>query len=126
MIHYYVIEKGQPGVSGGGEKKFYAVIKRKGVISLEDLSKEIAGRSTMSEGDVTGVLISMVEAMEAFLSKGFQINLGRLGDLRLSISSRGEEAEDEVSKFSIRRAKLLFIPSRQLRETLKSLKFARM
>lgn len=56
MIDFSVIERGQPGVIGGGEKKFYALIKRKGVISLGNLSREIAGRSTMSEGDVLTIM----------------------------------------------------------------------
>ena len=126
MINFYVIEKGQPGVAGGGEKKFYATIKRKGEITLEQLSHEIAGRSTMSEGDVTGVLITMVEAMETFLAEGYLIHLGRLGSLRINISSQGEESEEEVSKFSIRKARILFSPSKKIKRLLQTLDYNKM
>ena len=126
MIEFSVIERGQPGVIGGGEKKFYAIIKRKGVISLENLSREIAGRSTMSEADVTGVLISMVESMETFLGEGYQIELGQLGSLRISLSSRGEQTTDEVSKFSIKKARILFRPGGKIERLLKALQYTKL
>ena len=126
MIEFSVIEKGQPGVIGGGEKKFYAIIKRKGVISLENLSREIAGRSTMSEADVTGVLISLVETMETFLAEGYQIQLGQLGSLRISLSSRGEQTMDEVSKFSIKKARILFRPGSKIERLLKALQYTKL
>ena len=105
MIQFKVVEKGQPGVTGGGEKKFYAQAKRKGVLTLESLSREIALRSTMSEGDVTGVLISMVETMEVFLGEGYQIELGQLGSLRISISSTGETTAAFALNHSSKRLK---------------------
>ena len=70
------------------------------MLTLESLSKEIALRSTMSEGDVTGVLISMVETMEVFLGEGYQIELGQLGSLRISISSivfKPQQLEDQTT-----------------------------
>ena len=113
-------------MNGGGEKKFYAIVKRRGVITLENLSKDIAGRSTMSEGDVTGVLISLVEAMETFLAEGYQVQLGQLGNLRVSISSKGETTADEVTRFSIKKAKVLFTPSDKIKNTLTTLKYAKL
>lgn len=126
MIDFSVIERGQPGVIGGGEKKFYAIVKRKGTISLESLSKEIAGRSTMSEGDVTGVLISLVETMETFLGEGYQIQLGQLGSLRINISSNGEQTEEEVTKFSIKKARILFRPGNKIGKLLKTLQYTKL
>ena len=125
MIQFKVVEKGQPGVTGGGEKKFYAQAKRKGVLTLESLSKEIALRSTMSEGDVTGVLISMVETMEVFLGEGYQIELGQLGSLRISISSTGETTADEVSTHSIKKARMLFRPGRRIQKMLTTLLYSK-
>jgi len=40
-IKFKVIERGQPGVPGGGEKKFYATAVMAGELSLAELTKAI-------------------------------------------------------------------------------------
>ena len=40
-IKFNVIEKGQPGVIGGGDKKFYASVKLDGDMTLAGLTKSI-------------------------------------------------------------------------------------
>jgi predicted histone-like DNA-binding protein len=125
MIKFKVVEKGEPGVTGGGEKKYYAQAVRKGVYTLEKLSREVAYKSTMSEGDVTGVLITLVETMGTFLEEGYQVELGHLGSLRVSINSRGEATPEEVSAASVRKARILFRPGERIRKMLSSIKFVK-
>lgn len=40
-IKFKVIERGQPGVAGGGKKKFYANAVTAGELSLTELTKAI-------------------------------------------------------------------------------------
>ena len=51
-IDYKVVEKGQPGVVGGGEKKFYAQIVYGKEATVDELVKNIEKFSALSESDI--------------------------------------------------------------------------
>lgn len=55
-IKFKVIEKAQPGVAGGGEKKFYASTNVTGEKTLAGLTREIEKISTVSGADIRAVL----------------------------------------------------------------------
>lgn len=122
-IKFKVIEKGQPGITGGGEKKFYASPALNGEMTLDGLTKSIEKISTVSGADNRAVVYAMVDVMKDALSEGKIVRLGDLGSLRISISSNGEDAEDKVTQYSIKGAKTIFTPGTQLKEMLRLLKF---
>tara|TARA_B100000378_G_C17979510_1_gene390030 strand:+ start:805 stop:936 length:132 start_codon:yes stop_codon:yes gene_type:complete len=41
-IPYHVIEKGQPGVAGGGTRKFYAQTISTGEVNIEEITHRVA------------------------------------------------------------------------------------
>ena len=55
-VKFKTVEKGEPGVAGGGVKKYYASKVSNGEITLRALAKDIASSSTVSMADVTAVL----------------------------------------------------------------------
>ena len=55
-LKFKVIEKAQPGVLGGGEKKFYASPVLDGEMTLSGLTKSIEKISTVSGADIRAVL----------------------------------------------------------------------
>ncbi|MCT4590156.1 MAG: DNA-binding protein [Carboxylicivirga sp.] len=122
-IKYKVIQRGQPGVAGGGEQKFYASANVTGKQSLEDLTELIELTSTVSGADIRAVLYSMVKVMQKSLSNGQLVELGELGSLRVSLSSNGEETEEDVTSNSIKSAKVVFRPGKDIQKLMKTLKF---
>ena len=100
-ISFNVIEKGQPGVVGGGEKKFYANTVTVGEINVEGITKKVEKISTVSGADIRAVIYATVDVMIDELSEGRIVRLGDLGDLRVSISSEGLATAEEVSSNSI-------------------------
>ena len=122
-VKYKVIERGQPGVVGGGEKKFYANAAGNGELSLERLTKRIAQSSTVGGADIRAVLYSMVEVMQDALEEGTIVRLGDLGSLRIGISSSGEVTQEKVSSQSIKGAKTIFTPGPELKKMLKNLHY---
>ncbi len=124
-IKFKVIEKGQPGVTGGGTKKFYASASSTGEMTLEKLTKRIEKISTVSGADIRAVLYAMVESMEDALEDGQIVRLGDLGSLRVSVSSKGEETADDVNARSIKGAKTLFTPGKNLKNMLKNLSYVK-
>lgn len=124
-IKIKAVEKGQPGVAGGGEKKFYASNVSSGEMTLEHLTKRIEKISTVSGADIRGVLYAMVDVMKEALEDGQIVRLGELGSLRVSIASKGEATPEEVNSYSVKSAKALFTPGKMLKESLTNLKFVK-
>lgn len=122
-IKFKVIEKGQPGIAGGGVKKYYASNQSSGEITLAKLTNSIEKVSTVSGADIRAVLYAMVDVMKASLADGQIVRLGELGSLRINISSNGEETAEKVSAKSIKGAKTVFTPGSDLKELLKTLKY---
>lgn len=122
-VNFKVIQKGQPGVAGGGTKKYYATIHLNGEKTLSDLTSSIEKISTVSGADIRAVLYALVDVMKDSLKNGEIIRLGDLGSLRLSISSIGMENEEDVNDACIKRAKVLFTPGTELRTMLKILDY---
>lgn len=122
-IKYNIVQRGEPGVPGGGTKKYYAIANSRGTIGIDELTTEIASLSTVNGADVQAVLFGLMETITKFLDKGNGIELGDLGYLRVSFSSEGAETEEEVSPAAITRRRILFRPGKKLRKMLKGLEF---
>lgn len=122
-IKFRVIERAEPGVTGGGTKKFYASAANQGVASLDDITKLIEKISTVSGADIRAVLYAMVDVISAELERGRIVRMGELGSLRVSISSRGKTLYDEVRQSDIIRARILFSPGIMLKKMLATLHY---
>jgi predicted histone-like DNA-binding protein len=120
---FKVIERGQPGVSGGGPKKFYAMAVSDGEYTLEDITREIEKRCTVNGADILAVLYSMVDVSADALADGTIVRLGDLGSLRLSLSSEGREKEEDVTASAIRGSSIIFHPGPKLQATLLTMKY---
>ncbi|MFN8256189.1 MAG: HU family DNA-binding protein [Bacteroidales bacterium] len=125
-IKFKVIERGEPGVKGGGLKKFYASPVTDGEIDLDALTKAIAKISTVSGADIRAVLYALVDSMDDMLADGKIIRLGELGSLRVSFSSEGLDNEDLVNAKSIKSAKVLFTPGKMIKKMLLTLDYKKM
>ena len=119
------VERGQPGVAGGGTKKFYASPVHDREISLDGLTKAIEKTSTVNGADIRAVLYAMVEEAVNGLSDGRIIRLGDLGSLRITLSSEGKNTADEVTATSVKKAGVIFTPGQKLQEMLKVAKFTK-
>ena len=124
-IKFNVIERGRPGVAGGGEKKFYASAQSNGDLTLAGLTRQIERSSTVSGADIRAVLYAMVEAMEDALANGQIVRMGDLGSLRVSLSSNGEETAEAVKGSSIRNARVIFTPGKAIKNMLGNVSFER-
>lgn len=88
-IKYNVIKRGEPGVVGGGTKKWYAVVSNNGELSVDDPVKQIEKFSALSEADIRGVIIALENVIQDGLANGKIIRLDKLGSFYPSLSSNG-------------------------------------
>ena len=122
-IKYKVIERGEPGVVGGGVKKYYAAAKTKGAVDIDDMTFDIEKISTVSGADIRAVLYALVDVSSSKLADGNIVRLGDLGSLRVSISSRGYDAPSDVNATAIKGTKVVFSPGKKLRMMKKTLTY---
>lgn len=88
-ISYKAVERGQPGVSGGGDKKFYASIVRGRPVPMRTIIEEIAELNVTNTAVVLANLESFLQLAGRYLMRGKQIDLGQLGTFTPSVQSRG-------------------------------------
>ncbi|VDH05184.1 putative DNA-binding protein [Bergeyella zoohelcum] len=117
------IQKAQPGVSGGGDKKYYANPVYTGEITLDQLTEKIEKISTVSGADIRAVLYALVDIIPSELANSQIVRVGELGSFRVSISSEGKVKEEEVTANSIKSSKILFTPGTKLKAMQNNLKF---
>ena len=122
-IRFKVIERGQPGVAGGGEKKFYASNMISGNSDIEELTEDIEKISTVSGADIRAVLYALTDVIPSMLADGKSVKLGEIGSFRASISSEGVEKAKDVNANCIKKSKILFTPGKKLKGMLQNLKY---
>ena len=122
-IDYKVLEKGQPGVIGGGEKKFYAHIVYGKEATVDELVKNIEKFSALSESDIRGVIYALENVAQDLLAQGRIIRLEKLGSFYPAISSQGETEANDVTSNSIRRVSVNYRPGARILSALKEAGF---
>ena len=119
------VARPQPGVTGGGVKKFYASPVHGKEITLDGLTKAIEKTSTVNGADIRAVLYAMVEEAVNGLSDGRIIRLGDLGSMRITLSSEGKNTAEEVTASAVKKAGVIFTPGAKLQDMLKTAKFTK-
>lgn len=117
-----VLRPSEPG-NKDSKKLYYAQSKSTGIVGLKYLAKFISARSTVSSADVKAVLDSLNWIIDAELQEGRIVQLGELGNLRISVSSEGVEDKTKFSTSMIRPPRLVFTPGSELRITKKTLEY---
>ena len=122
-IKYKVIEKAQPGVAGGGIKKWYAAIVTDGELTVDDLTNKIEKFSALSEADIRGVIIALENVIHEELINGKIIRLDKLGTFYPSLSSDGVAAEKDFTVANIKSAKVNYRPGKRITNSLSTATF---
>ena len=121
-MKYRLVQKRNPQ-DPEGPRKYYANPVNIGKMSIHDLAKEIAARSSLTWGDIENVLKNLVEVLPTFLKMGMSIQLGDFGTLRLSISGEGVADPKEFNTSMIKKVRVVFTPGPLLLEALGNVPF---
>ena len=119
-IKFRPIEKGQPGVVGGGTKQWYAITVNDQRVGIKDLTVEIERISTVNRADIQAVLSALVQLIPEKLTNSAIVQLGDLGYFRTNLSSEGAATAEEVSSNSIKGNRVVFTPGSDIRKALKN------
>ena len=93
MVQY--IKREMADLHQKGVKQVCYRVKSNGTVGLEELARECARGTTFGEGEVKGVVMTLVAGMVRNMAEGFSVRIDGLGTLMPKIGLR-EEAEPEV------------------------------
>ena len=91
-------------------KRYYASANVTGMMDFD--------RSTASDGDVALVLLGLIRCMQEALLRGEVVQLGALGNFRLSLGSSGVVNADDFHASLIRKPRIIYSPGVKLREMI--------
>lgn len=117
-IKFKTIEKGQPGIVGGGEKKWYAQIVYDEEVTMDELVPEIEKFCSLTEPDIRGVITALENVIQNKLSASRIVRLERLGSFYPAISSNGEEEESKVDANSIKKVSVNYRPGDRITKAI--------
>jgi predicted histone-like DNA-binding protein len=103
--------------------KWYLSQEKAGTVSMQEIAQEIEGRSALSRGDVQSVLSNLGEVLPLFLKLGQTIKLERFGSFRVSITSTGMDKQEELTSRQVKRVKIIFLPSVELKRAMRTIAF---
>uniref|UniRef100_UPI0039A50153 HU family DNA-binding protein n=1 Tax=Ornithobacterium rhinotracheale TaxID=28251 RepID=UPI0039A50153 len=122
-IKYTIVERPQPGVKGGGTKKWYAQVSTAGEMSVDDLVKQIEKFSALSEADIKGVLVALENVAQEALSSGKLVRLEKLGTLYPTLSSSGADTEEAFNVSLIRSVGVNYRAGKRIIDAMKAAGF---
>ena len=111
-----LIERRKPGTKTG-PGKFYASPVNVGKKNLRDIAHDIAGRSSLTRGDIGNVLSNFMDCLPHYLRDGFSVQLGEFGTMRLTLSSEGA-ATVKAFKTETIKPRVTFTPGVELKAAL--------
>lgn len=112
-----LIERRKPGTKTG-PGKFYASPVNVGKKTLRDIAHDIAGRSSLTRGDIENVLSNFMDCLPHYLRDGFSVQLGEFGTMRLTLSSEGA-ATVKAFKSETIKPRVTFTPGVELKAALR-------
>jgi len=109
-----------------GAKLYYGQIRAMNRISFDQLCAEVSRTSTASRGDVQLVIATALECMKDHMAQGDIIQMGELGNFRLSVGSSGATTEAGFSTTLFKKGRVVFTPGSMLRTTTKEISFEKL
>lgn len=104
-------------------QKYVLVPDRATVVSFEHLCDQVAEVSGVNRGMVQSTLYGLVQSLKTFIRQGHSVQVAGFGTFIPSFNAKSSLVEKEVNVDAIRKVKLRFIPSAELREVLDNMEF---
>ncbi|HBN06308.1 MAG TPA: hypothetical protein DD434_11065 [Bacteroidales bacterium] len=105
------------------EERFVPKMQLEAPVDFEQIAEMIEKKSTMSRGDIMGVLAELEITTCFMLENGHPVTLGLMGTFYPTIETESVLRAEDVSSKLIKRFRILFKPSVYLKKRLKHVSF---
>ncbi len=117
MIDFEIRSKVQTVGERKGQTVYYAQPKTQQKMTMEMVIKRIVNETSLSEGDVKNALVSLSNVVCDALQMGMSVDLAELGRLRLSVTSKMMNTQDDVTVAkALNKPKIVFTPKQKMRD----------
>ena len=121
MIIFKVIESVLSIGPRKGQKAYSAVPKAPNKFSSAWLVERIVRETSLSEGDVRNVLITLRNIFIEVITLGGSLDLGDIFSFRTAIPSKMETKEEDVSANTLKRPRIIVSWKENVRKALKNI-----
>ncbi|MCD8137368.1 MAG: HU family DNA-binding protein [Parabacteroides gordonii] len=98
--------------------KLFAQPVYDGTVETNFIARQIAGRSSLTAGDIMNTLSNFFEEIPTYMLLGQTVKLDGLGTFRISFTSNGADSEDTFKVGSMKKARILFTPAPAFRKRI--------
>jgi len=105
--------------------KYYPCAVHNGEDDLDSLADIVVSQSTISRPDCYGVIIALTKAIGESLSAGRIVRIDNLGTFQITLQGLPADSPDDLGKSSIKGARIIYKPSRNMKQTMKQLTYKR-
>lgn len=105
------------------EPKFYAQVQATDECTFDALTRAAADRSTVTSADAKAVMDNVMNIAKEKLASGQIVRIQDLGSFRLAISTEGVVSADKFSAANIKKARIVFVPCKELKNLCKTLEY---
>ena len=110
-------------VNSVNEERYIPKMQLEAPVGFEQIAEMIEKKSTMSRGDIMGVLAELEVTTCYMLENGHPVTLGLMGTFYPAIETESALKPEDVTSRLIKRFKILFKPSTYLKRRLKHVGF---
>ena len=119
-MKYKMIQRANP--QDRTQIKWYAAPVNEGRVTQREIAADIVELSSLSRGDISNVIESLITIVPRYLMLGRSVNLGDLGTLRISFGSEGVDDKEQFVPSMIKGVKVVFTPSVQLKDAIEKIR----
>ena len=105
--------------------KYYAQAQSSGEEDFKGMTRAVADRCTVTASDAKAVLDAFQTIMIQRLESGQIVRLNDLGSFRMSVRSEGTEDEASFNATKIKKARIIFTPSADLKQMCKAVSYSK-
>ncbi len=118
-MQYKLIQKHNPA-NRKVPAKWYASPVNNGKVSAFQLNRQVITRNKLDKDTIKKTVKAFTNEITELLAEAYSVSLGALGTFRVSFSSEGVEKTDDFQPEMINNIKVIFTPSVDLQEKLKT------
>ena len=105
------------------QEKYMPKMQIETIADFEMIAQMIEKKSSMSRGDILGVLAELETTILWMLENGHPVSLGLLGNFYPAIEVQMVDSPQEVTRNLIKRFKIIFKPSKFFKERFRKVEF---
>lgn len=115
MIQFAIKSRVQPIGTRKGQTVYYAQPKMLQRMDTSELVEQIVLQTSLTEGDVRSALVTMKNIICSALKAGRSVDMGELGSLSLTITSKMMDSPEAVTKDTLNKPRIIFNPKGEMR-----------